>query len=222
MFIIQIYYFCVQNNTDVAHLAFVMTFPPEAITTSWFESLTYLCVPCVFCQVVVKTKADYDGESKKGKLRSPKIAEFSISIIEGVSERLKVRIMSLTSSAASIYHPISNTTHAPTHAYTGEQTVVPLQLRILFTVTIIFPLQSMFHTSLLGPPSSPVSCAACLLVWTTQGDIILNDSLNPALKSSLIQLLPWRWPPNGSISPTSLDTPLGRQMCLAAHTLWNE
>uniref|UniRef100_A0A3B3BLG8 Neuronal vesicle trafficking-associated protein 1 n=1 Tax=Oryzias melastigma TaxID=30732 RepID=A0A3B3BLG8_ORYME len=42
-------------------------------------------------KVVVKTKADYDAESKKGKLRSPKIAEFSISIIEGVSERLKVR-----------------------------------------------------------------------------------------------------------------------------------
>lgn len=41
--------------------------------------------------MVVKTKADYDGEGKKGKLRSPKIAEFSISIIEGVSERLKVR-----------------------------------------------------------------------------------------------------------------------------------
>uniref|UniRef100_A0A3B4Y9R3 Neuronal vesicle trafficking-associated protein 1 n=1 Tax=Seriola lalandi dorsalis TaxID=1841481 RepID=A0A3B4Y9R3_SERLL len=40
-------------------------------------------------KVVVKTKADYDGENKKGKLRSPKIAEFSISIIEGVSERLK-------------------------------------------------------------------------------------------------------------------------------------
>uniref|UniRef100_A0A4W6C077 Neuronal vesicle trafficking-associated protein 1 n=1 Tax=Lates calcarifer TaxID=8187 RepID=A0A4W6C077_LATCA len=44
-------------------------------------------------KVVVKTKADYDGESKKGKLRSPKIAEFSISIIEGVSERLKVRMI---------------------------------------------------------------------------------------------------------------------------------
>uniref|UniRef100_A0A673B9G7 Neuronal vesicle trafficking-associated protein 1 n=1 Tax=Sphaeramia orbicularis TaxID=375764 RepID=A0A673B9G7_9TELE len=49
-------------------------------------------------KVVVKTKADYDGESKKGKLRSPKIAEFSISIIEGVSERLKVRITSLPPS----------------------------------------------------------------------------------------------------------------------------
>lgn len=46
-----------------------------------------VCLP----QVVVKTKADYDAESKRGKLRSPKIAEFSISIIEGVSERLKVR-----------------------------------------------------------------------------------------------------------------------------------
>ncbi|XP_017278256.1 neuronal vesicle trafficking-associated protein 1 [Kryptolebias marmoratus] len=44
-------------------------------------------------KVVVKTKADYDGENKKGKLRSPKIAEFSISIIEGVSERLKVTLL---------------------------------------------------------------------------------------------------------------------------------
>ncbi|XP_041634665.1 neuronal vesicle trafficking-associated protein 1-like isoform X2 [Cheilinus undulatus] len=44
-------------------------------------------------KVVVKTKADYDGEGKKGKLRSPKIAEFSISIIEGVSERLKVTLL---------------------------------------------------------------------------------------------------------------------------------
>ncbi|TNM88520.1 hypothetical protein fugu_004774 [Takifugu bimaculatus] len=44
-------------------------------------------------KVVVKTKADYDAESKKGKLRSPKIAEFSISIIEGVSERLKVTLL---------------------------------------------------------------------------------------------------------------------------------
>ncbi|XP_040059759.1 neuronal vesicle trafficking-associated protein 1 isoform X2 [Gasterosteus aculeatus] len=43
-------------------------------------------------KVVVKTKADYI-ESKKGKLRSPKIAEFSISIIEGVSERLKVTLL---------------------------------------------------------------------------------------------------------------------------------
>ncbi|XP_060926591.1 neuronal vesicle trafficking-associated protein 1-like isoform X1 [Limanda limanda] len=44
-------------------------------------------------KVVVKTKADYESDSKKGKLRSPKIAEFSISIIEGVSERLKVTLL---------------------------------------------------------------------------------------------------------------------------------
>uniref|UniRef100_A0A3P8Y204 Neuronal vesicle trafficking-associated protein 1 n=1 Tax=Esox lucius TaxID=8010 RepID=A0A3P8Y204_ESOLU len=44
-------------------------------------------------KVVVKTKTDYDGEHKKNKLRSPKIAEFSISIIEGVSERLKVTLL---------------------------------------------------------------------------------------------------------------------------------
>ncbi|CAB1315445.1 unnamed protein product [Coregonus sp. 'balchen'] len=44
-------------------------------------------------KVVVKTKTDYDGEHKKSRLRSPKIAEFSISIIEGVSERLKVTLL---------------------------------------------------------------------------------------------------------------------------------
>ncbi|MBN3301982.1 NSG1 protein, partial [Amia calva] len=42
-------------------------------------------------KVVVKTKTDYEVDHKKGKFRSPKIAEFTISIIEGVSERLKVR-----------------------------------------------------------------------------------------------------------------------------------
>ncbi|KAJ3602736.1 hypothetical protein NHX12_030485 [Muraenolepis orangiensis] len=40
-----------------------------------------------------KTKSDYEVDSKKVKLRSPKIAEFSISIIEGVSERLKVTLL---------------------------------------------------------------------------------------------------------------------------------
>ncbi|CAL8340846.1 unnamed protein product [Merluccius merluccius] len=44
-------------------------------------------------KVVVKTKSDYDGDSKKTKSRSPRIAEFSISIIEGVSERLKVSLL---------------------------------------------------------------------------------------------------------------------------------
>lgn len=43
-------------------------------------------------KVVVKTKADYI-DSRKATLRSPKIAEFSISVIEGVSERLKVTLL---------------------------------------------------------------------------------------------------------------------------------
>ena len=64
----------------------------------------------------MKTKADYDGESKRGKLRSPKIAEFSISIIEGVSERLKVRIMLLLMSVCFIHHPVSSISHTYTHA----------------------------------------------------------------------------------------------------------
>lgn len=54
----------------------------------------------------MKTKADYDAESKRGKLRSPKIAEFSISIIEGVSERLKVRTIWPPSPLPVTDHPI--------------------------------------------------------------------------------------------------------------------
>lgn len=73
----------------------------------------FLLFALYLCQVVVKTKADYDAESKKGKLRSPKIAEFSISIIEGVSERLKVRIM--TSSVCFLVS-LPHTLHC-THAY---------------------------------------------------------------------------------------------------------
>ncbi|XP_055765911.1 neuronal vesicle trafficking-associated protein 1-like [Salvelinus fontinalis] len=47
----------------------------------------------VLDKVVVKTKTDYDGEHKKSKLHSPKIAAFSISVIDGVSERLKVTLL---------------------------------------------------------------------------------------------------------------------------------
>ncbi|KAG2465710.1 neuronal vesicle trafficking-associated protein 1 [Erpetoichthys calabaricus] len=46
-------------------------------------------------KVVVKTKTEYDSDYKKGKFRSPKIAEFSISITEGVSERFKVTVLVL-------------------------------------------------------------------------------------------------------------------------------
>lgn len=99
-------------------------------------SPTYFsCLPCVVCQVVVKTKADYDAESKKGKLRSPKIAEFSISIIEGVSERLKVRIMT---SSACFWSP----SHTPDTAHMRtkperetERTPVPRQLGTFITAT---------------------------------------------------------------------------------------
>ncbi|KAL4630208.1 neuron-specific protein family member 1 [Arapaima gigas] len=44
-------------------------------------------------KVVVRTKTDYDGDRKKSKFRSPKMGEFTISIIEGVSERLKVTLL---------------------------------------------------------------------------------------------------------------------------------
>lgn len=154
-------------------------------------------------QVVVKTKADYDGESKKGKLRSPKIAEFSISIIEGVSERLKVRITELLQS---VFHASSISQYTPTHAHPWEQTCVCLLLRTFFIPPpiIIFPPQ---HSSyLLAPSFSPLSppCPPLLpvILAAIQRDIMLTDSLNPALRLSLIQLLPWWWPPNGSISPT--------------------
>lgn len=43
------------------------------------------------CKVVVKTKTEYEPERKKGKGRAPKIAEFTVSITEGVTERFKVR-----------------------------------------------------------------------------------------------------------------------------------
>lgn len=175
------------------------------------EPVPYLLVACVSYQVVVKTKADYDGESKKGKLRSPKIAEFSISIIEGVSERLKVRTMSLPLSASYADHPIS-----PPHVCISQRADSSLSTAqdICHSLRII-PLQSMLWSCLLRPPSSPASCAACLLVWATPEDIMHNDSLNPALKLSLIQLLPWWWPLNGSIPPAYLNTPL----YLAFHSL---
>ncbi|XP_053920541.1 neuronal vesicle trafficking-associated protein 1 isoform X2 [Cuculus canorus] len=40
-------------------------------------------------KVVVKTKTEYEPDRKKGKFRTPKIAEFTISVTEGVSERFK-------------------------------------------------------------------------------------------------------------------------------------
>ncbi|PKU36789.1 neuron-specific protein family member 1 [Limosa lapponica baueri] len=46
-------------------------------------------------QVVVKTKTEYEPDRKKGKFRTPKIAEFTISITEGVSERFKVTVLVL-------------------------------------------------------------------------------------------------------------------------------
>ena len=40
-------------------------------------------------KVVVKTKTEYEPDRKKGKARPPKIAEFTVSITEGVTERFK-------------------------------------------------------------------------------------------------------------------------------------
>uniref|UniRef100_A0A8C5MBK6 Neuronal vesicle trafficking associated 2 n=1 Tax=Leptobrachium leishanense TaxID=445787 RepID=A0A8C5MBK6_9ANUR len=45
-------------------------------------------------QVVVKTRTEYQSEQKnKGKIRVPKIAEFTVSFTDGVTERLKVTIL---------------------------------------------------------------------------------------------------------------------------------
>ncbi|XP_059506734.1 neuronal vesicle trafficking-associated protein 2 isoform X2 [Stegostoma tigrinum] len=45
-------------------------------------------------KVVVKTRTEFQSDQKnKGKLRIPKIAEFTISFNDGVSERLKVTIL---------------------------------------------------------------------------------------------------------------------------------
>ncbi|XP_069488068.1 neuronal vesicle trafficking-associated protein 1 [Ambystoma mexicanum] len=46
-------------------------------------------------KVVVKTKTEYERDPKKGKFRSPKIAEFTINITEGVSEKFKVTVLVL-------------------------------------------------------------------------------------------------------------------------------
>uniref|UniRef100_A0A8C3FIZ5 Neuronal vesicle trafficking associated 2 n=1 Tax=Chrysemys picta bellii TaxID=8478 RepID=A0A8C3FIZ5_CHRPI len=45
-------------------------------------------------RVIVKTRTEYQPDQKnKGKLRVPKIAEFTVSFTDGVTERLKVTIL---------------------------------------------------------------------------------------------------------------------------------
>lgn len=41
----------------------------------------------------MKTRAEYQAEQKKAKLKVPKVEEFTISFNDGVSERLKVHLM---------------------------------------------------------------------------------------------------------------------------------
>ncbi|XP_029808285.1 neuronal vesicle trafficking-associated protein 1, partial [Suricata suricatta] len=50
---------------------------------------------CFLDKVVVKTKTQYEPDRKKGKARPPKIAEFTVSITEGVTERFKVSVLVL-------------------------------------------------------------------------------------------------------------------------------
>ncbi|KAK1175265.1 neuronal vesicle trafficking-associated protein 1-like [Acipenser oxyrinchus oxyrinchus] len=82
--------FCDKNNTKVP------------ISEDGFDTIpliTPLDVNQLQCpppdKVVVKTKTEYDGVHKKGKFHTPKIAEFTISITEGVSERFKVTALVL-------------------------------------------------------------------------------------------------------------------------------
>ncbi|XP_072257039.1 neuronal vesicle trafficking-associated protein 2 [Pyxicephalus adspersus] len=44
-------------------------------------------------KVVVKTRTEYQSEQKNKKIRVPKIAEFTVSFTDGVTERLKVTIL---------------------------------------------------------------------------------------------------------------------------------
>ncbi|XP_068133273.1 neuronal vesicle trafficking-associated protein 2 [Hyperolius riggenbachi] len=44
-------------------------------------------------KVVVKTRTEYQTEQKNKKIRVPKIAEFTVSFTDGVTERLKVTIL---------------------------------------------------------------------------------------------------------------------------------
>lgn len=137
----------------------------------------------------MKTKADYEGESKKAKLRSPKIAEFSISIIEGVSERLKVRRM-------SVPQPLS---HASSHFLISGNTPTHTEATVLTFLCCHNP-TSAFYITL------PCGSSTAVLPVISQGSTGKrhhNDSLNPALTLSLIQLLPWQWPPNGNVSSDS-------------------
>ncbi|KAI5261809.1 Neuronal Vesicle Trafficking-Associated Protein 1 [Manis pentadactyla] len=46
-------------------------------------------------KVVVKTKTEYEPDRKKGKARPPQIAEFTVSVTEGVTGRFKVSVLVL-------------------------------------------------------------------------------------------------------------------------------
>ncbi|XP_059947946.1 neuronal vesicle trafficking-associated protein 1-like [Mesoplodon densirostris] len=46
-------------------------------------------------KVVMKTKTENEPDQKKGKARPPKIAEFTVSITEGVTEKFKVSVLVL-------------------------------------------------------------------------------------------------------------------------------
>lgn len=62
----------------------------------WYSYQTLILIKFTFLlyfssQVVVKTRTEYQTEQKnKAKLKVPKVEEFTISVTDGVSERLKV------------------------------------------------------------------------------------------------------------------------------------
>jgi hypothetical protein len=57
--------------------------------------------------VVVKTKTEYEPDRKKGKGRPPKIAEFTVSITEGVTERFKVSGPGAAAAFTPRWHSLS-------------------------------------------------------------------------------------------------------------------
>uniref|UniRef100_A0A8B9Q6D0 Neuronal vesicle trafficking-associated protein 1 n=1 Tax=Apteryx owenii TaxID=8824 RepID=A0A8B9Q6D0_APTOW len=68
----------------------IRLFGPKLPKRGFRWSLAGRGQPKVLLTVVVKTKTEYEPDRKKGKFRTPKIAEFTISITEGVSERFKL------------------------------------------------------------------------------------------------------------------------------------
>lgn len=116
------------------------------LNTSGYIWLTADYIPlCFLAKVVVKTKTEYEPDRKKGKARPPKIAEFTVSITEGVTERFKV---SECSSCRSSFRG-AGTGCDSTYPGSADPTVSSpnwVAFHAFFVVVKVFPF------SLLHPP----------------------------------------------------------------------